>query len=311
MRLGKLACRSSLFNDPAVEVGELSVAIRQELAASAARLDALGRTPKSGRQFAPHADVVLAWLRMQMQSVTSDFQAELKQREATISAKESRAARISGVSSVSSPFAAANAPTCSRGGSSRLPKPLLLPVGGVRRRPVTAAGAAAAAGWANSQQPQPPQSHSHLGTAGGLSSAAQGGSSRAPQRVYHDMSGGGFGSTHSEGSAGWTAEETGEPEQMQQFWMPRSQKHRAQEVSQMQSTLAELGSMFQRFGSLVAEQGELLDRLDANTDASVANVEEAHGQILKFQKTVKGNRGLILKTFGVLFFLIIVYGTLR
>ncbi len=32
-------------------------------------------------------------------------------------------------------------------------------------------------------------------------------------------------------------------------------RHRAEEVSQMQSTLAELGSMFAKFSSLVAEQG--------------------------------------------------------
>jgi syntaxin 5 len=77
----------------------------------------------------------------------------------------------------------------------------------------------------------------------------------------------------------------------------------------MQSTLAELGSMFQRFGSLVAEQGELIDRIDANADVTIGNIEEAHSQIHKYQKYIKGNRSLIIKTFGVLFFVIIIWGT--
>ena len=77
----------------------------------------------------------------------------------------------------------------------------------------------------------------------------------------------------------------------------------------MQKTLAELGTMFQRFGSLVAEQGELIDRIDANTDVSLDNVEDAHKQLQLYQRTIRGNRGLIIKTFGVLFFLVIVYGT--
>ena len=78
----------------------------------------------------------------------------------------------------------------------------------------------------------------------------------------------------------------------------------------MQTTLAELGSMFQRFGAVVAEQGELIDRIDANTDQSLDYIEDAHTQILSYQRHIKGNRGLILKTFGVLFFIVIVYGTL-
>jgi len=77
----------------------------------------------------------------------------------------------------------------------------------------------------------------------------------------------------------------------------------------MQSTLAELGSMFQRFGTLVSEQGALIDRIDANTDASLDFVEDAHKQINAYERTIRGNRGLILKIFGVLLFIIVVYGT--
>ena len=59
-----------------------------------------------------------------------------------------------------------------------------------------------------------------------------------------------------------------------------------------------------------AEQGERIDLVDANAEASLGHIGEAHEQILKYQKHMRGNRGLILKVFGVLFFVVIVYGTL-
>ena len=58
-------------------------------------------------------------------------------------------------------------------------------------------------------------------------------------------------------------------------------------------------------------QGELIDRIDANADVTLGNIDEAHTQIQKYQRFIKGNRGLMIKTFGVLFFIIIIYGTIR
>ena len=98
--------------------------------------------------------------------------------------------------------------------------------------------------------------------------------------------------------------------QQQQFWTPRSQRHREQEVSAMQSTLADIGQMFQKFGAVVAEQGELIARIDSNTEQALGHIGEAHEQIKKFERSTRGDRALILKVFGVLFFFIVVYGTL-
>ena len=69
-------------------------------------------------------------------------------------------------------------------------------------------------------------------------------------------------------------------------------------------------AVFQRFGTIVAEQGDDIIRIEQNTDATMDNVDEAHNQIVKYGKLIKGNRGLILKTFAVLFFIVIVYGTI-
>ena len=56
-------------------------------------------------------------------------------------------------------------------------------------------------------------------------------------------------------------------------------------------------------------QGERIERIDLDTEASVANVESAHVQIQKYAKYVSANRGLIIKVFAVLFFLIVLFGT--
>ena len=77
----------------------------------------------------------------------------------------------------------------------------------------------------------------------------------------------------------------------------------------MQSTLAEIGEMFQKFGNVVATQGELIARIDTNVEESLGHIGEAHEQILKYRSNMMGDRGLMLKIFGVLFFFIVVYGT--
>jgi syntaxin 5 len=303
-RLRKLATKSSLFDDPAAEISEISVAVREELGAVATGLDALASAPQpGGRQTAAHFESVLAWLRARMANVTGDFQAALKQREATISAKESRAAKLSGISSLASPFApsaaavtpstpaaagsgtsSASASAFGSSGGRVVAKPQLLQ----RRRP--------AAGGACSTPP----THSHK---------PQHHSSQPPQRAYHDLGAAGWGGSPEPGTPGWTDEGASTPQQLQHFWTPRSQKHREQEVNAMQSTLAELGGLFQRFGALVSQQGEMIERIDANVEVAAGNIGEAHSNIQKYQRSMKGNRGLIIKTFAVLFFIIIIYST--
>ena len=67
--------------------------------------------------------------------------------------------------------------------------------------------------------------------------------------------------------------------------------------------------MFQRFTAIVAEQGEMIERIDAHTEDALVNVEEGHSQIKTYQKSIQANRGLILKAFAVLFFFIVLFGT--
>jgi len=62
-------------------------------------------------------------------------------------------------------------------------------------------------------------------------------------------------------------------------------------------------------GAPTPSQGEKLERIDLDTDAAVENVDLAHFQIQKYAKYVSANRGLIIKAFAVMFFLIVLFGT--
>ncbi|EOD12499.1 hypothetical protein EMIHUDRAFT_247449 [Emiliania huxleyi CCMP1516] len=77
----------------------------------------------------------------------------------------------------------------------------------------------------------------------------------------------------------------------QAFWNPGLGQHPQEEISQIQSPLGEVR------------------RIDLDTEVAATNVEQAHIQIKKFQKHISGNRSLIIKSFLVLFFFIVLFGT--
>lgn len=59
--------------------------------------------------------------------------------------------------------------------------------------------------------------------------------------------------------------------------------------------------------SQVQEQGELAVRLDENVDDTLANVEGAQGQLLKYLNSISSNRWLIIRIFMVLAIFLIFF----
>ena len=57
---------------------------------------------------------------------------------------------------------------------------------------------------------------------------------------------------------------------------------------------------------MVSEQGEQIQRIDADTEDVLDNVQGAQRELLKYWGRVQGNRWLVAKMFGVLmvFFLL-------
>lgn len=86
---------------------------------------------------------------------------------------------------------------------------------------------------------------------------------------------------------------------------------RQEALHQVESTIVELGNIFQQLAHMVHEQGEMAVRIDENVDDTLSNVEAGQAQLLKYLNTISSNRWLMLKIFGIImlammFFLLFV-----
>jgi syntaxin 5 len=75
---------------------------------------------------------------------------------------------------------------------------------------------------------------------------------------------------------------------------------RSTAIESIESTIAELGSIFTQLANMVAEQRETVQRIDADTMDIADNVSGAQRELLKYYASISSNRWLMLKVFGVL-----------
>lgn len=78
-------------------------------------------------------------------------------------------------------------------------------------------------------------------------------------------------------------------------------------VEDIERIIVELGGIFQQLATLVAEQGDMIQRIDENIDNSANYVERGHGQLLKVLYNVSSSRMLIVKLFLVLIVFAIIF----
>ncbi|XP_042295479.1 syntaxin-5 [Sceloporus undulatus] len=82
---------------------------------------------------------------------------------------------------------------------------------------------------------------------------------------------------------------------------------RADTMQNIESTIVELGSIFQQLAHMVKEQEETIQRIDANVEDTQLNVEGAHTEILKYFQSVSSNRWLMVKIFLILIVFFIIF----
>ncbi|KAG9265847.1 syntaxin 5A, like [Astyanax mexicanus] len=85
---------------------------------------------------------------------------------------------------------------------------------------------------------------------------------------------------------------------------------RANTMQNIETTIVELGSIFQQLAHMVKEQEETVHRIDANVEDTQLNVDLAHSEILKYFQSVSNNRWLLIKIFLILiifFFIFVVF----
>ena len=82
-------------------------------------------------------------------------------------------------------------------------------------------------------------------------------------------------------------------------------------ISGIESTIHELGQIYQQFASVLSSQREMVQRIDDNVEMASVNVDNAHAQLIKYYQGIQNNPRLIAQVFGVLmvFFLLFVLVT--
>lgn len=75
----------------------------------------------------------------------------------------------------------------------------------------------------------------------------------------------------------------------------------------IESTINELGTIYQQLAHMIVEQGEVVQRIDMNIEDMSLNVQRGQDQLARYLRRVSSNRWLIAKLFvGFIMFILLV-----
>lgn len=276
-RLALLAKRKSMFDDKSTEVNELTFVVKQNLAGlnqQISGLQALTRQQQGKTEEGEHRKNVVFLLQDRLTGVSANFKEVLEVR--TKNLQSTRARTDNFISQVSQSV---------QQQQQQQPGALLHQQSASPLYAASTSGSAVATGGRNTPT---------------FRNAASG---SAPP----DLMGGSGG-----GSNGGLLSLNPVVSDQQLMLMEEAQpsnmyiQQRGEAIEAIESTISELGSIFGQLASMVSEQSEMIERIDANTESVVENVQGAQKELLKYWGRVSGNRWLIAKMFGVLmiFFLL-------
>lgn len=92
------------------------------------------------------------------------------------------------------------------------------------------------------------------------------------------------------------------PPATQQYYEAREQA-----VTEVERTIAELGTLFKRLAGMIAEQQELVERVDEDVESAVANADRAHTVLLKMYDSASSNRAMYTKLSAILAIFILIF----
>jgi syntaxin 5 len=122
--------------------------------------------------------------------------------------------------------------------------------------------------------------------------------------------GAGGGGTDISGGGGDVVIELGAPA-MTDMTMEYAES-RALNVQDIEKSISELAGVFAKLGEMVSLQQEQVERIDANMEEALYNVDQGHSQLVKYYNALSGNRALMAKVFFVLIIsmvFFIIFGT--
>ena len=88
-------------------------------------------------------------------------------------------------------------------------------------------------------------------------------------------------------------------QQRQQLVLEQNARQRLEHALDVEKEIGKLGEVFSRFAGLVAQQAEVVERLDDDVEASRNDVDSGHSELTRAHERIRGNRALYLKIFGI------------
>jgi len=284
-KLAQLAKRKTLFDDRPVEISELTYIIKRDIAnlnGQIAKLQSItqaGGGGCKGKQAEEHNNNVLVMLQGKLASTSMGFKDVLEVRTQNMKASKTRTEQFGYTNNAATSSSPASDSVLYQTGSS-----------------------ASSSSLPNQYVKGLDANASRRGSA--MDNNGYGADYKGKGRMSHEGNdylaldmGGGPSSGGMEGGM-----------QMQTLQTPQDQYlgQRATAIESIESTISELGQIFSQLAAMVAQQGETVQRIDADTSDIANNVSGTQRELLKYYASVSGNRALMLKVFGILviFFLI-------
>ncbi|CAI0543155.1 unnamed protein product [Linum tenue] len=274
-KLAKLAKRTSVFDDPTMEIQELTAVIKQDITAlNAAVVDlqlVCNSQNESGNistDTTTHSTTVVDNLKNRLMSATKEFKEVLTMRTENLKVHENRRQLFSSSASkeATNPF--------------------------VRQRPLASRSTANA-----SAAPPPPWANG--------SSASSSSSQLFPSRQSDVESQPLLPQQQQQ-----QQQRQQQQQQQQQQMVPLQDSYmqsRAEALHNVESTIHELSNIFTQLATMVSQQGELAIRIDENMDDTLTNVEGAQGQLVRYLNSISSNRWLMIKIFFVLVAFLMIF----
>ncbi|KAF0686299.1 Aste57867_21905 [Aphanomyces stellatus] len=104
---------------------------------------------------------------------------------------------------------------------------------------------------------------------------------------------------------GATGSSYAQQQQQQNLMRHRTAQSRLNDAQNVEAMIGEIGGMYSRMTGLLANQEEMLGRIEDDMTTAHSNVEGGYEELMKYFSTVSSNRSLILKIFLVL--LVFIY----
>lgn len=89
------------------------------------------------------------------------------------------------------------------------------------------------------------------------------------------------------------------------------QYRRSEALQGIETTINDLGHIYQRLATMIGEQGEQVQRIDMNINEMHYNVQRGQSQLLTYLNRMKSNRMLMIKMFAALFVFILIFSLIK